>query len=362
MAKTRNRLKALWRRDIKRRFIAGSLDIASALARAGMMSNTRGRGAIFTLHHVRPRQYHRLPTSAHLEITPDFLNEAIERLVAEGYDFISLEEVPARLEGSSKQPFAAFTLDDGYRNNAEYAAPVFRRHNVPFTIFVARGFAERSHSLWWETLAMLLRDAREISFDFGDGPETLMLTSEARKFDAFDRLSDFVENADEAHAVAQIDALARRHGIDPLQITADLTMDAAELKAIADDPLVSLGAHTISHRALSRLSPQEARTEMRLSAEYVETITGKRPVSIAYPYGTPDAVCDRDQAIAGELGFTVGVTTQPRTLGEKQASRIMALPRISLNGYYQQPRYVSALASGIPFTLDFSRHFDRHSR
>jgi len=348
---TKGRLQALWRRDVKRRLVAGGLDMAAALARAGMMANARGRGAIFTLHHVRPKKTRPLQPSEHLEITPDFLGEAIERLSAEGYEFVPLADIPARLAKPSKRPFAAFTLDDGYRNNVEYALPVFERHGAPFTVFVARGFAERTHSLWWETLAELLGRAPEVTFDFGDGPEVMDLTSEARKFDAFDRFSHHIGVTDEASAVSRIDAMARKHGVDPLKITADLTMDARELRELSAHPLASLGAHTISHRAVARLSADDARREMQQSADYVEALTGKRPRSIAYPYGMPQAVSERDMMIAKELGFPVAVTTQPGTLGERHMNRLTSLPRISLNGYYQQPRYVSALASGIPFSI-----------
>lgn len=351
MGHKKQRLQALWRRDVKRRLVAGGLDMAAALARAGMMPNARGRGAIFTLHHVRPTRMRPLQPSAHLEVTPDFLNDAIERLSAEGYEFIPLAEIPSRLASPTKQPFAAFTLDDGYRNNAEYALPVFARHGVPFTIFVTRGFAERTHTLWWETLAELLSRAREVVFDFGAGAENMDLTSEALKFDTFDRFSRYIEETDESVAVSRIDALARSHGIDPMRITADLTMDPQELRSLATHPLASLGAHTLSHRAVARLSPEEAREEMRQSADYVEALTGERPKAIAYPYGTRPAVSERDSMIARKLGFSIAVTTQPGTLCEKSVNRLTALPRISLNGYYQQPRYVSALASGIPFAL-----------
>ncbi|MBP2560272.1 peptidoglycan/xylan/chitin deacetylase (PgdA/CDA1 family) [Neorhizobium galegae] len=348
---TRERFQALWRRDVKRRLVAGGLDMAAALARAGMMPNARGHGAIFTLHHVRPKQSRPLQPSGHLEVTPDFLGEAIERLSAEGYEFIPLSAVPARLAAPTKQPFAAFTLDDGYRNNAEYALPVFARHGVPFTIFVTRGFAERSHSLWWETVAELLGREREVTFDFGGGPEVLDLTSEARKFDAFDRFSSYVLEVEESTAVSRIDALARKHDVDPLKITADLTMNAEELRSVAAHPLASLGAHTTSHRAVARLSAEDARAEMKQSADWIEALTGDRPDTIAYPYGSRAAVSERDYGIARELGFSVAVTTQPGTLCAKYVSRLTGLPRISLNGYYQQPRYVSALASGIPFAI-----------
>lgn len=343
--------KAALRAGIKRGVVSGGLEVSSLLSKAGLMQRARGLGAIFTLHHVRPDDGQAFQPNGHLEITPEFLSAAIQALSQDGYDFISLAEIPGRLKNPSLRPFAAFTLDDGNRNNADYALPVFERHNVPFTVFITRGFAERTTSMWWETMTEVLRRENEIGFDFGAGSERLDLATGASKLSAFNRFADSVGVGDETAAVARIDALAKQHGIDPLQITADLTMDPDELRKLAAHPLASLGAHTLTHRAVARLSAEEAKAEMQQSADYVASITGKRPISIAYPYGSPQAVSERDEALARELGFAVGVTTQPGTLTTESAKRMTGLPRISLNGFYQKPRYVSALASGIPFRL-----------
>jgi peptidoglycan/xylan/chitin deacetylase (PgdA/CDA1 family) len=344
-------LDALWRRGVKRGLIAGGLETANLIARAGMLRKARGRGAIFTLHHVRPPQTSVIAPNAHLEVTPQFLEQAIEQLAADGYEFIALDALPARLASPQTRPFACFTLDDGYRNNAEHALPVFERHGVPFTIFVSEGFAERRVSLWWETVAQLLANIDSIGFDFGAGEERLDIACSKRKLDVFDRFSSYVQRDDETKNVAEIDRLASRHDVDALGITAALTMDSAELVQLSRHPLVSLGAHTPSHRALSRLSEAEARREMQNSADWLEQLTGRRPTTIAYPYGTTWAVTEREPQLAKALGYEVAVTTQPGTISERDHDALTALPRISLNGYYQTPRYVSALASGIPFTI-----------
>lgn len=344
-------LQALWRRSVKRAMIAGGLEAAYLLSNAGLMRNARGSGAIFTLHHVRPSTPRVVEPNAHLEITPEFLDLAIRRLAAEGYDFIHLSEIPARLAHPTARPFACFTLDDGYRNNAQFALPVFERHGAPFTIFINEGFAERTHSIWWETVATLINQEKRISFDFGSGPEELDLSSPKSKLDAFDRFCTFIQQGCEAKAVEQLDSAARALGIEPLAITETLTMDKDELRELSRHPLASLGAHTVSHRALMRLSPDVAGHEMQRSADWLQDVTDIRPTSMAYPYGTKAAVSEREQAIARDLGFTVAVTTQPGTLCPASLDQLTGLPRISLNGFYQEPRYVAALASGIPFAL-----------
>ena len=337
------------KRLAKRAAIGAGLEASWLIAAAGLMRQARGRGVIFTLHHVRPHVAQSFAPNAHLEITPDFLDAALRRLKREGYRFVPLDELPALLaEPEGGRPFAAFTLDDGYTNNLEHALPVFQRHRAPFTVFVAKGFAEGSHSIWWETLAVLLRQAGEIRFDFGRGSERLALESPQQQWDAFDRFAAYIHRSDEARAVAALDMLARENGIEPTDILRELVMGPEQLQWLAQHPLAALGAHTISHRALARLPEAEARIEMEVSGDYLEAVTGIRPVTIAYPYGTPEAATGREAAIAGRLGFSVAVTTQP---GLPAAGKTGYLPRMSLNGFYQKRRYVSALASGIPLRL-----------
>jgi peptidoglycan/xylan/chitin deacetylase (PgdA/CDA1 family) len=337
-------------RALKRAVITGGLETAAVAARLGV--RLRARGAIFTLHHVRPKTEQGFDPNAHLDITPDFLADAIDRLRQEGFDFVRLDEVPALLaDGNRRKPFAAFTLDDGYRDNAQYALPVFEDADVPLTVFVTKGFAERRQTIWWETAAAMLQYADRLQFDFGKGREKLEIRTTAGKMAAFKRLEDaaFLEN--EATFVRKIDQAARALNVHPQSIVHDETMDAYELRRFAAHPLVSLGAHTVTHPALALLDEETARGEMIESADYVEKITGIRPTSIAYPYGFAKAVSAREHRLAAEAGFSLAVTTSPGLLRGKGRDNLFALSRISLNGHYQKPRYVSALASGLPFLI-----------
>jgi len=346
-------IRNVMRQGLKRAVITGGLEFAHFAGRAGLMATARGMGAIFTLHHVRPKLPQTFDPNAHLEITPEFLEAAIEHLREEGYQFVALADLPARLAiARAGERFAAFTLDDGYRNNATHAQPVFTRHKVPFTVFVAPGFCCKTHGIWWETLTELLRAAPHLEFDFGTGPVTMPLATPFQKQAAFNRMTRFVQvETDEATAIEKLDAAAKAHGIDPMMITERLVMREPELKSLVLNPLAAIGAHTVSHRSLVRLSDEEARREMNESADRIAAIIGHRPETFAYPYGNSAAVSPREHRLAKELGFRLAVTTDPGTLSARSFDTPTTLPRISLNGLYQKPKYVGALASGIPFRL-----------
>ena len=344
-------IKSLSSPTVKRTVITTGLEVSAILERLGLAKNARGRGAIFTLHHVRPRFVRPFHPNDILEVTPEFLDESLTVLKAAGYDFIRLEELPERLASSSTQPFACFTLDDGNRNNKTDAAPVFSRHGAPFTIFLTKGFMEATHSLWWETLEALLNKAPAIDFDFGLGPEPVPTATAEQKLAAFNRITAHVSQADEDHAVEQLDAEARRHGVDALAITRNLTMRAEELPELTANPLVSYGAHTVTHRGLARLPDAISRAEIAGSVEAVQMMTGKPANAFAYTYGDARSVSAREQQILRDLGISIGVTTRPGVIRPDMLSDMTALPRISINGLYQKGRYVRALASGIPFKI-----------
>ena len=68
-------------------------------------------------------------------------------------DLISLDEMHRRMvEGDFRRRFACVTLDDGYRDNREWAYPILKRQHVPFAIYVPTSFPDRLGKLWWIAL------------------------------------------------------------------------------------------------------------------------------------------------------------------------------------------------------------------
>ena len=78
----------------------------------------------------------------------------------------------------------------------------------------------------------------------------------------------------------------------------------------------------------------------------LEAAVGFKPQHLSYPLGDPNSAGPREFAIAAELGFKTAVTTRPGMLFAAHGKHLTALPRISLNGEFQQRRYVNVLMSG----------------
>ena len=306
-----------------------------------------GVGAIFMLHHVRPQRAHAFQPNRHLEITPDFLRAMLGHLRARGIDIVTMDEVHQRLiERDFSRRFACFTLDDGYRDNRDHALPVMREFEAPLTVYVTSDFASGSGRLWWTALEMAIAKADAIEVTMG-GVATRLDTSTAQaKQAAFDRTHDWLRTLPEHDLRREIAALCARHGIDQAAICRDLCMSWDELKAFAADPLVTVGAHSITHCNLAQQSEATARDELTLSRARIEEALQRPAIHLAYPYGDKPAAGPREFALARAAGFKTAVTTRPGMVFPESADHMTALPRVSLNGNYQDARILPVLTSG----------------
>lgn len=343
-------------RRIRHAIVRSGLEVVAVLRRLGLTPAVGGRGVVFTLHHVRPAGPHENRPNAHLSVTPEFLAEAIATALRVGLVPIAIEDLPARLADSADQRrYVAFTLDDAYRDNILHAAPVFRRFGVPYTIYACSGFVERTRTMWWETAEALAARGEAIALDTSAGTERLPLASDADRCVAFARIATAIKTEDEDAAVARLDAAARAVGVDPTDIVDREVMSADEIAALtAADPLARFGAHTETHVNLTRVSDDRLAREIAVSVDAVERWTGRRPTSFNYPYGLAGSFGRREAAAVGAAGLQVAVTTRPGVLRCPGEVDFLTLPRVSLNGYYQQPRFVEALITGVPFRVRLS--------
>jgi peptidoglycan/xylan/chitin deacetylase (PgdA/CDA1 family) len=307
-----------------------------------------GVGGIFMLHHVRPRRDREFQPNHHLEITPEFLRAMLSHLRAHGIDIVTIDEMYQRLmQRDYSRRFACFTFDDGYRDNRDFALPLMREFDAPFTVYVASDFAQGSGRLWWVALEMVVAKAQTIEAEIGGVAVRLDASTLDAKQAAFERLHDWMRALPGENDIRrEISALCARHDVDETAICRDLCMSWDELKPFADDPLITIGAHTITHCNLAKQTEATASDEMATSRARIETALQRPVLHLAYPYGDKIAAGTREFALAQAAGFKTAVTTRPGMIFPESAGHLTALPRVSLNGNYQDQRILPVLTSG----------------
>jgi peptidoglycan/xylan/chitin deacetylase (PgdA/CDA1 family) len=317
-------------------------------AHAALKPLVGGVGVILTFHHVRPPRPQRFQPNRLLEVTPRFLARVVELLQRSNVDLISLDEMHARLNaGDFRRRFVCITFDDGYRDTLQHAYPILKAARVPFTVYVATSFPDRLGELWWLALEAVIAENERIGLPIEGENRTFDCRTVAEKRALYEELYWWLRSRPtEAEMRAIVRDLAVCYQVDIAAFCRELCMDWPELAQLAADPLVTIGAHTVSHPVLAKLPAHNVRAEMDLSRSVIEAALALRPEHLSYPFGNPAAAGPREFAIAAELGFKTAVTTRPGVILRTHREQLTALPRISLNGEYQQLRYVRVLLSG----------------
>ena len=306
-----------------------------------------GVGAVFMLHHVRPGRHDAFQPNRHLEVTPDFLRTTLAHLKSQDIDIVTMDEVHDRLLNRKfERRFAAFTFDDGYRDNRDHALPVMREFAAPFTVYVTSDFAEGCGRLWWVALERTIAKASTIETTIGGQAMRFDTTTPAGKRAAYDRVHDWLRSLQEHDLAREIGALCARHEVDIAGICRDLCLSWDELKTFAADPLVSIGAHTITHCNLAQQSEDVAREELTVSRARIEEKLQRQVLHLCYPYGDRLAAGRREFALASSAGYKTAVTTRPGMMFAESAGHLTALPRVSLNGNFQDAHVLPVLTSG----------------
>ncbi len=311
-----------------------------------------GVGAIFMLHRVRAPDGAEFAPNRILEVTPDFLDAVIARVRELGYACLSLDEAVRRLAAREfDSPFAVFTLDDGYRDNLTVAAPVFARHHVPFTVYLATSLPDGTANLWWVVLERVIGAARSLRVRFADGEAAFACATPAEKTAAWANIYWRLRAGCEDAMRAEIARLAGEQEIDVAGVTRELAMSWDEVRMLAAHPLASVEAHTADHFALAGLPLPRARADIAKGLQRHEAELGCKPRHFSYPYGDPSSAGGREFDLAAEFGFRSATTTRKGLIHAAHADRLTQLPRVSLNGDYQDVRIVEVLLSGLPFAL-----------
>jgi peptidoglycan/xylan/chitin deacetylase (PgdA/CDA1 family) len=204
----------------------------------------------------------------------------------------------------------AVTFDDGYRDNWTEAFPVLRELSCPATIFLTAGLIGTSETLWWDKLQYALQSTTL------SPAEVTRVLAERHRLPAPDftaasseGLVEVLKQVPETEKQAVVARIAADLAVDAASNTRDRTMSWDEARAMVESGLVTMGAHTVTHRNLKHLPIAEAREEIGESRRILERELGKAVDFFAYPFGNPaNDFTPAVKALVREAGFKAALT------------------------------------------------------
>jgi peptidoglycan/xylan/chitin deacetylase (PgdA/CDA1 family) len=245
--------------------------------RAFAFALLRATGAPFLARRFSQRR--RLTILLFHQQTPTQFDRTV-RILKRRYSIISLGRALDALDSGSlaqlpERPLV-ITFDDGRASNAALI-PVFARHAIRPTVFIATGVVGTNRHFWWTHLP-------------GDRVASLQALPDAERIVLL--------------TAQELDPLREHDAPQALTFT-----DLEALSSVAD-----IEPHTRTHPVLTRCTPETAREEIEGSIHDVVRLVGTQPRVFAYPNGVLD---DGVAALVADSGLRYAVTTEPVLVDER---------------------------------------------
>jgi peptidoglycan/xylan/chitin deacetylase (PgdA/CDA1 family) len=270
-------------------------------------------------------------------ITPEHLRRCLHYLVENGYDFLSLETIIQSLGNREPLPekAVAFTMDDGYVDQARLISPIFLEFNCPVTFFVITGMLDQKLWPWDSQVSWIIENSKKSVLEVALSDEVLRLDiDDAPKMrHARQTIRDFMKEMDAELIHEDICNLARAAGT-PVPDTAppDYQPLNWEMARELEKKGIRFAPHSRTHRILSKLGRDAVESEIRSSWE---TMTSHldRPLKVfCYPTGRRLDFGPREIDILKKEGFLGAVSTIPGYVTNSMSpqEQLFSLPRFEL--------------------------------
>jgi peptidoglycan/xylan/chitin deacetylase (PgdA/CDA1 family) len=266
------------------------------------------------------------------------LFEAQLRWLARHRDVMPLSEFARRhRDGRLRRDAIAITFDDAYASVLTTAAPLVKRHGLTATVFLPVALIERGRLFWWDELAQIILNFAGEKLRWKGSELSVPPPSER----------DRIWEPDAEPATPRQSLFHSLWSQLRTMHPDDLEQSMAELRAQSGDcgqngegpvsgsalrqaspPLIEFGSHALTHASLPALDDRQKRREIEESRSRCEALTGKTPVTFAYPYGDRDTASMR---LAEEAGYACAVTTDPGFVTSH--SDPFALPRLAVGNW-----------------------------
>ena len=266
----------------------------------------RGRLSVLVLHRVLTG-----PDALFPEAMDAVRFAELCRWVNSMFNVLPLDAAVHRLrEQTLPERALAITFDDGYADNRHVAMPILQSLGLPATVFVTTGFINGG-CMWNDIVIEAVRRTLHSHVDLQDllpeaGAKPFPLGSILQRRIALEGVIAAVKYFEVQRRLDLVRRIAERLDV---KVPTDLMMTSGEVVELRRGGL-QVGAHTVTHPILAKLTRDGIHQEMKQSKEFLEHLLGERVGMFAYPNGKPgDDYDERAVTLAREVGFDAAVTT-----------------------------------------------------
>ena len=207
------------------------------------------------------------------------------------YRVIPLDDIVARLaDGKPLDQGVVITFDDGYRNNALYAAQLLKELDLPYTVYVATSYVE---SQLWIPL-------NEVYWLWSEG----RLTAEQMK-----RIRTFIRGNPSGTPVPELVGVTKPSNISKAAEESFAMLSWAELERMAQGG-ADFGSHTHTHCNIAVESDERQKAELMTSKQLLEQHLSRPVRSFAYPYGRRPQMSEAARANIIRAGYTCAISAE----------------------------------------------------
>lgn len=287
-----------------------------------------------------------------LAVHPDHFHAQLEYL-KKNFDVVPISELADRISRHKMKRAIAITFDDGFKDNYTNAAPLLDWHELPATFYVATSAMKQEYVYWWDALQDVIFHSEvlpegfdmtinntQVQFAFkSDRSLTPKLRNQINAWNynltiPNERIALYMllwhhikplSYASQNRSLADIREWAGHERFIASQGT---TMTVREMQMLGDNPLFTIGAHTVHHSMLSQQNAIDQAYEVKESKLQIEKWLGKSVNGFAYPYGNYNELT---QSLLKEAGFRYAVSTEPKAVTAEDDP--YALPRLQVKNW-----------------------------
>lgn len=253
--------------------------------------------------------YHRVADLEHdphgLAVRPDRFAQQCDILRRRG------NVVPLR-ESNRPGRGVAITFDDGYADNAGDALAILTGARLPATFFVTVGRLGVRREVWWDRLEQLLLEsqttASAIDVDVAGRRIWIDIRSAIARERAHQSLFWRLRPMHPAAIESILDDIEGQLGVRTRDRETYRWMTQEELRSLASEEAVDIGAHTVTHPFLAGLDADDQWREIEGSRHALEQVLGKTVNLFSYPYGGCEAFDTVTTELVHKAGYTMACT------------------------------------------------------